>query len=311
MFDLICGNEPLKVYLKKALQQEMLPQTLLFAGPDGVGKSLFAKELAVHLLQTSLSRIEQGNHPDFSLLRPEGKSGVYAIDSIRALIDASLSSPYEAKRKVFVLEYAERMQPASANALLKTLEEPSPHSLFILLSSAPQEILPTILSRCVQLSFQPVPEKEIARLLEAKGLSAQFAKLAQGSVGRAFELAEHPELEMHRKLLFSLLAHPESYLDVSKGVAELEKSVEEEEDPIRSHRYVDHLFAYILMWHRDQHVRREGELGRFLFFPEEAAHTGPLRSLESVQKSLDEARAAYLRNMKLSFCLDRVLSQRS
>lgn len=115
MFEHILGNEPIKAYLQKATQENRLPQTLLFTGPDGIGKSLFAKDLAASLLKS-------GRSPDLHILSPEGKSGLYAIDTLREMMDKEHAAPFQSPGKVFILEDAERMQPASANALLKTLE---------------------------------------------------------------------------------------------------------------------------------------------------------------------------------------------
>src|SRR3989344_960555 len=162
MFDQILGNEQIKAYLTKACLENRLGSTLLFSGPDGVGKRLFANALAAHLLKAPLSRIEQNNHPDFHVLPPEGKSGVYPIEKIRSMIDEGHVAPFESSCKVFVLEDAERMQLASANALLKTLEERLDGVAFMLLTSQPKEILATILSRSTVLSFQPLREKETA-----------------------------------------------------------------------------------------------------------------------------------------------------
>ena len=299
MFEEIAGNEPVKAYLRKAVTEGKLPQTLLFAGMEGVGKGLFTRELA-RVLLGSKKRLE--DHPDFHWVRPEGKSGVYAIDTVRAVIEKEHAPPFEAERKVFVLEYAERMQPASANALLKTLEEPNPDTTFVLISSAPQEILPTILSRCIRISFGPVGEAEIRQVLEKRGKEGKFAKWAEGSVGKAVELAEHQELEAQREILLRILEGG-SLLEVLKGIGELEKRIDEEEDPIRSNQFVEHLFSQILMWHRDQVLRTAGGRSELLFFPEKS---GSGRPLEQVEKRVEQARLAYQRNMKLSVCLERI-----
>jgi len=294
MFESIFGNEPIKAYLRKAVQDHCLPQTLLFSGPDGIGKKLFARALAAELLGAE-------NSPDLHLVGPEGKSGLYAIDTLREMIDKEHAAPFEAPGKVFILEDADRMQPASANALLKTLEEPTSDTTFILLTNSHQEILPTILSRCVILSFQSLTEGAIESLLKAKGHPAHFAKLSHGSAGRAFELAEHPELEEQRKILFEVLSQKPSYPELSMKLSKLEELVEEgkEEDPVRVNRRVEYLFASILMWHRDQHVRKIGGAG--LFFPDEPAHEPA--ALNKVEKAIERARLAFHRNMKLSLCL--------
>lgn len=293
MFKKILGNEPLKAYLQKAILENRLPQTLLFLGPCGVGKKLFAKAVAEKLLASP-------NSPDLHILTPEGKSGLYAIDTLREMIDQEHAAPFQAPGKVFILEDADRMQPASANVLLKTLEEPTSDTTFILLSSNISEMLPTILSRCTVLSFQPLGRTLIETLLQAKGLSPRYALLAHGSAGKAFELAEHPELDEQRKILFAILGEKPSYPELSLRLAKLEELLEEgkEEDPVGFARRVEHLFASILMWHRDQHVRQLG--GTDLFFPDEPGRD-PV-PLNEVEKSIEKGRLAYQRNIKLSSC---------
>lgn len=297
MFSHLLGNDLIKAYLQKAIEDNRLAQTLLFAGPDGVGKSLFAKAAAKRLLGKDFS-------PDLHVFAPEGKSGLYAIETLREMIEKEHEAPFEAPGKVFILEDVERMQPASANALLKTLEEPTPETTFILLTSRPQEILPTILSRCALLQFQPLSEEAIGSLLHAKGYPVHLAKLAYGSAGRAFELAEHPEFEEHRKTLFKLLANQPSYPEIALQLAKLEERILEEEDPVKVNRRIEHLFASILMWHRDQQLREVGGRGELLFFPDEPqAQTGPLKELE---KTVEKAFLGYQRNMRLSSCLAQI-----
>lgn len=251
MFEEILGNEPIKAYLGQALREGRLPQTLLFSGIEGVGKGLFARAVAKQLL--GAERLE--NCPDFHLLRPEGKSGLYPIEAIRELIDGDHSAPFEGAHQVFVLEEAERMQPAAANALLKTLEEPTEATTFILISSAPGQILPTILSRCVHLLFQPIPKEKIEEILKSRGLAPHFAKWSHGSVGIALEWAQNRDLEELRTLLRTVISSPA--LEQSKSLQELEKKIEaiKEENPVYSYRLVESLFAQILMWARDREVK--------------------------------------------------------
>jgi DNA polymerase III subunit delta' len=298
MFNALIGNESVKVYLTRALQENRLPQTILFAGPAGIGKSLFAKSLATHLLRKE-------NSPDLHILTPEGKSSLYAVETLREMIDKEHAAPFEAPGKVFILEDIDRMQPVAANALLKTLEEPNPDTTFLLLSSKPQEILPTILSRCVILTFFPLPEQSIGALLHSRGVSPHFAKLAQGSAGRAFELAEMPELEKWRKVLFRLLSekppYPEAALRLSKMETEIDQG--KEEDPVRTATRIEYLFSCILMWARDQTLKfQKNPPLDLLFFPEEATPAF-VPNLQLFEQKVEEARAAYQRNIKLSICL--------
>ncbi len=303
MFETLLGHDLLKAYLSQACSAGTLPQTLLFIGPFGVGKRQFALALAAHLLKTTLERIESGNHPDFHLHAPEGKGGLYAIETLRRLIDREHTAPFEATRKVFVLDAVERMQPASANALLKTLEEPSPDTQFILITSNPQEILPTILSRCIPLTFHSLPEEAVAALLRKKGFSQEWALVAQGSCQRAIELATNPQLGEQKQLLFALLRSPKNYLDVAQKVGQIEALVGEQEDPLLAAQAVEHLFALVLMWHRDQQARKMGQ-DKGLFFPEEPMVAHSLPPLEVVEKKVAQALLGYQRNLKLSLCLE-------
>lgn len=290
MFDHLLGHVGIKAYLQKTIQEGTLAQTLLFVGPMGVGKSLFAKAVAKALLGKE-------NSPDLHLYAPEGKSGLYAIDTLREMMDKEHEAPFEASGKVFILENAERMQPAAANALLKTLEEPTAETTFILLSGDEHQILPTILSRCTVLRFQGLSEEHVSTLLRDRGHPIRFAKCAQGSIGRALMWAEKPEMEEQRNVLFSLLAQTPSYLELYRTLALLD---EKEEDPLMAADRLHHLLSSIFMWHRDQHVRQIGGAEDFLFFPD--APRGDLKPLPEVMKKIEQTRLALERNLKPSAC---------
>jgi len=298
MFETLHGNDPLKTYLRKALDNNQLPHTLLFAGLEGIGKKQFAREIAAHLLQTTLTRLP--NHPDFFLHTPEGKSGLHSIETLRTLIDNVHSAPFEAPGKVFLLDDAERMQPAAANALLKTLEEPNPGVTLILVTSSPGEILPTILSRCSRLNFHPLAEPQIAKVLAQRGHPTTFARLAQGSIALALDLATRPALETP---LFELLAQRPHYPTLHLALSQLETLIDSE-DPIAKQKNVSRIFSSLLMWLRDQEVRKQGGT---LFFPDAPHATTPWPPLDAMHKKVSEAMLAFQRNIKFSVCLEQIL----
>lgn len=211
-FSHIIGNESVKNYLTSMFQRDAIAQSLLFSGPEGIGKSLFAEAFAKLILCRDdpeghhRYKCEAHVHPDLHIYRPEGKIGMHSIDSMRQFSEEVNQSPFEAKRKVFIIHDANRMLTYSANALLKTFEEPAPHSIIILLSSAPEALLPTVLSRCRTIRFQPISEIDIAKLLMQRfhmdaGKANGLAKMSQGSVGRAFRLAEHGKDPMREHIL--------------------------------------------------------------------------------------------------------------
>jgi len=216
-FENIIGNDIIKDYLLRMVESNTVGNSLLFAGPSGIGKGLFAEELAAMLLCQDDSegirrrKINRGNHPDLCVYRTVGKVGMHSIDAMRVLGEEAQQSPYEAQWKVFILHDAERMLPASANALLKTFEEPALSSVIILLSSAPERLLPTILSRCRRVNFHSVEEQEIAMLLQQRYGKAEeearaWAALSQGSVGRAVTLMERG-VDTTRTLLLEVLSY--------------------------------------------------------------------------------------------------------
>jgi len=167
-FSHIPGNESAKVTLSHLLEEKKVPHALLFSGPEETS-NLFALTLAKTLLgEKAHARCESGTHPDLHLLRPEGKANLHLVENIRALIEEAAFPPFEAPCKVFILYDADRMLPASSNALLKTLEEPQPGTYFLLLTKSAGAILPTILSRCRKVTFSaPSLPKQSALLQEA------------------------------------------------------------------------------------------------------------------------------------------------
>lgn len=139
-----------KERLDSLIKSGNIPHALLFTGSPNAGIFESASEFARELLQTKKSAQE---HPDIHLYHPEGKTGMHPISSIRQLSADVFLSPYEGKRQIFILDKADRMLPTSSNALLKTLEEPAPHTVLILLSYHPERLLPTVLSRLYHIEF--------------------------------------------------------------------------------------------------------------------------------------------------------------
>lgn len=310
MFSHIIGNDHIKTYLQRMLQKKAIGNSLLFAGPDGVGKSLYALAFAKALIcdegasVIQRRKVDDGTHPDIHIYHPEGKIGMHSIDSMRQLSEEVYLAPFESKWKVFIIHDAERMLAYSANALLKTFEEPSLDSVIILLSSAPEKLLPTIMSRCRTIHFHEVEEAKIANLLQNKaGKSAEeaahLAALARGSVGQAMRSALDGGSQVRDAMLKLLAAgkvasyqqltgaakeiseHIEqaaqnvedaSRDDVMKGLPEglsatQKHSIEKELEGLHSMNLATDaldLFTIILSWYRDMHLLHVGGDARYL-----------------------------------------------
>jgi DNA polymerase-3 subunit delta' len=138
------------------------------------------------------TRIARGAHPDVMTIEP-GDTGSIKIEQVRAAIDRAVFRPFEGRRRVTIIEQADALVPAAQNALLKTLEEPLPASVFILVTSRPDSLLPTVRSRCAHLRFGRLHVAEVAVVLErSEGYSHADALTAaaasNGSVRRALDL---------------------------------------------------------------------------------------------------------------------------
>lgn len=217
----VAGNSAAKRVLSRAVATQAIHGSYIFAGPQGVGKYRFAVEFAKALACPNSSgeacdrcsvcrRIESGDFLDVATLRPDGKN--IKVDQIRELIPQVYTTPAESRRRVFILDDADALNDASSNALLKTLEEPPPTSVLILVVTNPYRLLPTIRSRSQILWFTPLSVQETAELissrLKQRGGEAEFrARLSGGRPGRALSLdlkAYRSERDLALKLLQSL-----------------------------------------------------------------------------------------------------------
>ena len=227
-FGKLIGNEAVKGSLRRLVEGGRVPHGLLFAGPAGVGKREFALELARALicsdagcgdcavctrigsfdLPTSdksddFKRVFLSGHPDVGIVVAHKRT--IPVDSIRELEREANFRPFEATRRVFIVDEAEKMNDAAANALLKTLEEPPETTSLILVSSRPDSLLQTIRSRCQTIRFAPVAEGEIEKFLSATGRTNEDARLAArvsgGSIGRAISI----DLEEFRRVRDAML----------------------------------------------------------------------------------------------------------
>lgn len=198
----LVGHRRVLELTARAAARGCLPQSLIFAGPEGVGKRRAAIALAQLLNCTAdppdacgvcaaCKRIARGVHADVLLIEP-GDTGAIKVDQVRDAIGRAGYRPFEGRRRVVIVDDADAILPEAQNALLKTLEEPPPASTFILVTSRPDLLLPTVLSRCQRLRFGRLSPSDVADVLTRDHgysmVEAQAAALAaDGSVGLALE----------------------------------------------------------------------------------------------------------------------------
>jgi DNA polymerase-3 subunit delta' len=208
--------------LKRAIQKEKIAHSYLFLGTEGIGKKWVALQFAKalncldgevergdacdHCL--SCKKIDDRLHPDVLVLEPEGQT--IKVDQVRQMQKDLAYRPYEGKYRLCILTAADRMAPNMSNILLKTLEEPPLHTVIVLLANHAKLLLPTILSRCQVIRFNPLPISIVAKwLMEQKGLEEEeahlLASLSEGSPGKALEIQEEIRHVPREELLKDLL----------------------------------------------------------------------------------------------------------
>jgi DNA polymerase-3 subunit delta' len=223
-WDRIQGHTAVRLALHAAYTRGRLGQAYLLVGPEGVGKRRFATELAKALLCDqppgplqacdrcpACAQVEARTHPDFhTVATPEGKHEL-PIEAIRDFCSRLARKPARGGRVVGLVEDADDFNAASANSFLKTLEEPPPGTLLVLVATSPERLLPTIRSRCQVLHFHPLTPEQLHAVLAERGLSdpvqrSRLIPFAGGSVSRALALNDDAIWQLREQLLTGLAA---------------------------------------------------------------------------------------------------------
>ena len=244
----IVGHTRVVTLLSNAIARETLPPAMLFAGPAGVGKRRTAIAVAQALNCTAHNvsvgattatavdacgtcsacvRIARGAHPDVLIVEPDD-NGKIKIEQIRDVVDRSNYRPFEGRRRAVIIDHANAVLEDAQNALLKTLEEPPSATIFILVTSAPDMLRPTVLSRCSRMRFGALSADDVARVLvrdheyEEKDARAAAAD-ADGSVGRAIDassidVAEARDVAQKILALAARVSDPSRRLEGAKGL---------------------------------------------------------------------------------------------
>lgn len=202
-------------FLEKGLRYGRTRHAYLFLGPNHIGKTSLALAFAMKLncqhddegqrpcgVCRSCRLLRSGNHPDLVTVVGDERSGQVKIDSVREVLGLLALKPYASRYRVALLPDFDRAQPRAQDALLKTLEEPAPHAILLLIASERSAILPTILSRCQVLSLRPPHQATIEAVLRQRGVNdaqaALLARLSGGRMGWALGAAQEEAVLVNR-----------------------------------------------------------------------------------------------------------------
>lgn len=269
-FEEIRGNTPLVEQLRRSAASGRSSHAYLFLGGARAGKRLIANTFAKALQCEGEKRpcdsckschaFNHGNHPDVIYFQPLKNGKTYTIEDVREqLLETVDLKPFQYEKKIYIIEKADTLNIQSQNALLKTLEEPPAHAVFLLLAERAEAFLPTILSRVVVMKIRPLSAETIADYLMQAGHLAEESHIlsayAQGRIGQALELVED---EGFREMRQDILGKLEALPSMSEGDAYLlAKDLEGYKNDLR--------FLDIMeLWYRDlltaKSLREEGYL---------------------------------------------------
>jgi DNA polymerase-3 subunit delta' len=233
VFENFWGNRHVQTTLENMIGRERIPQTLLFAGLEGLGKATLARRFAARLLgspakieQDDLSLAESvsmiaareklpadkrnddplffGTHPDFLTFPPDGPMRQIGIPQMRLLKERAQFKPLHGERRVFLIDQADRANEQAANSLLKTLEEPPDHLILIMTADNVYDLLPTIRSRSVLLNFSPLTNEDMTDFARARGLDNAERRIALS--GGCPGVAASLDIELFQKRRNAMLA---------------------------------------------------------------------------------------------------------
>lgn len=337
------GHSDQREMFRRAIERSRLSQSYLFVGPDGVGKQLFARRLVQCLLCrgrggdpleacgecTSCRPFQAGNHPDFLFVdRPEGKrelpieliAGSKERRGQEGLCHDLSLRPLEGSRKIAIVNDADTMNPESANAFLKTLEEPPERAILLLIAANLDAVMPTIRSRCQLVRFAPLSQTDVQALMIEQELvssaeEASFAAaLSEGSLTTARQLLR-PELRDLRSTLYASLSQNNfGGLSLAKSVLETIDSISADTPEQRVH--ANWLIRFAIDFYRSAlHTMTRADQGDSSAIPQAqswakslAGHGEPVELVSALIDRSIEASSHIEQNVPVALCMETLLN---
>jgi len=335
MFEGFHGNQRATASLARMIQQERIPQTLLLAGPEGVGKATLARHLAAELLGDK-AKIEQDDlslpqnvalieerekwpadrraeeplffaaHLDFVTFPPDGPLRQISIQQMRLLKERAQFKPGRGPRRVFLIDHLDRANEQAANSLLKTLEEPPDHLILVLTAENAQDLLPTIRSRSIPLHLGLLSPEEMAAFIKPRGLDQpeRRIRLAAGSPGRALSL-DLDDYDRRRTAMLALLQAASGATPFAAWLEHADAVAAAREEKLEAYLSVLYgLLADLLAIQQSVGAVRNTEVTKEL---EQIAQRVPFTWVRAAVGKVDELISLLRRNIQKSIALDALI----
>lgn len=323
----IVGQEQIKEFIKKSIMKNKVSHAYLINGENGTGKHNIASLFAASLQCASpvdeweeseynrpcgecvsCKQMADGNQPDVIVIKPEEDKKVIGVDVIREKLNATAAiKPYAGPYKIYIIPDADTMNIAAQNALLKTIEEPPEYVVIILLVQNIGAMLPTILSRCVELNMKPLTETVIIDYLMKymhipDYLAQSSAVFAQGNIGKAVRFATDSDFIEVRNEVIRLLKSIEN-----KKVDELIDII----NHIKEEKYnIDDYLDIMILWYRDVLLFKAVKDASTLIFKEETKYVmaeAKIRSYENLEtciEAIDKAKQRLYANVNFDMAME-------
>lgn len=320
-FKSVIGHEQVIEHMQNAIKYKKVSHAYILNGEEGTGKKLlanvFAKALQCHQEDdtdscgtcTSCLQADSGNHPDIKYITHEKIS--IGVDDIREQVNNDIGiKPYNSQYKIYIIDDADKMTEQAQNAILKTIEEPPVYGIIILLTDNLNQLLPTILSRCVTLNLKPVRTDMIKDYLMTEykipdymaDLSASFC---QGNVGKAIKYASSEEFLKIKEEVLHLLRYIEEmeFYEIIDAIKSISVNKLEIND------YLD----LIMLWYRDILMFKVTKNPNLLLFKEEYKYISNQASMrdyegiENIINAIDKAKIRLKANVNFDIAIELML----
>lgn len=319
-FNDIIGQEQIKEHFETAIQTGNISHAYILQGERCAGKEFIAKIFATALQCEadgekpcgqcdSCRKAESGNQPDIIRVTHE-KPNTIGVEDIRKITGDIAIKPYSSKRKIYILNEAEKMTVQAQNALLKTLEEPPEYATILLLVSNVDTLLPTIQSRCVLLTMKPVADDLVKAFLMKELRIPEYqaevcTAFARGNVGRAKALASSEEFDNIKTDAVGLLKHIRD-MEISEIVTAIKK--------ISEYKFnIDDYLDILSVWYRDVLLFKATNDVNHLIFRDEiqyirkTADQSAYEGIENIIDALEKAKARLKANVNFDLTMELLL----